>query len=464
MGTEVIKLTNNNKVYINNNNKDLGKTSSNQSDMNKNNKKINKSNSLDNNNIIRLTNLINKLNNIKSSDKQQLENQKVLLVPEKIDQFRINMEEENNEYNNKKNINNINIINNNINQYINNDNENNKNTNNTTDKDNTNNNMLNNQNISDTNTNDKNQINSVDDIPLIESLEKNNMGPKDKISKKQNKLNNNNDINNNDINENIDVYNNNLNKNNISPLKKIPLDNYKSKTSDKKNTRKIEDIKNNSFEPYLNIDINTFENNNYDHDKTNLTYNNINKSPKENVHVVKLIKNEKEPDYNDKDIYSNNNINDGFSRTIPVYTSVDNPSEKNEKKHFKRNNTNYLNNNNIVKELITKDENDINAKKETIDYERLIRPILSEKDFYKNLKNNGYQDNNTHSDSDELDNKLIKKSLKIEDLNFDDSINNINKDAGDEEKNIKDKNNDYNKGFNNHDKFYQEMKNLLEKI
>ena len=199
--------------------------------------------------------------------------------------------------------------------------------------------MLNIQNISDTNTNDKSQINKVNYIPLVESLEKNNMGPKDRISKKQYKLNNNNNLNNNNINESFYVYNNNLNKNNISPLIKIPLDNYKSKTSNKKNTLKIEHIKKNSFEPYLNIDINTFENNNNSHDKTNLTYNNINKSPKENIHAFKLITNEKEPDYNNKDIYCNNNINEVFSRTIPVYKSADNPSDKKEKKHFQRNNT-----------------------------------------------------------------------------------------------------------------------------
>ena len=498
LATEIIKLTNKNEIYINkNNNITIGTTSSNQPDININGKNINTSNSLDTNNKIELTNLeyINELNNINSQNKQLLDKQKIL-IPEKKDQFRIIIEDENNENNDKNNnIDNINIINNDTNQYINNDNENNKNTNNTPDIQNENNNMLNIQNISDPN-NHNNQVNKVNYIPQIESLQENYMGPKDGTRKKNNNLNNKNDSNlssneNKNVIQSDDdvkiIYNNKLNRKNKSPLRKIPLDDYKSlsKTPDNKSSKKIKLLKNSSSDPYFNINL---ENNNYGFE-TNLTYNDINKSPKSNVRVIKLINNSKinkgkrsnsnsfmpvkkvnkKVNFNYKSPY-NNNINDNSGRVIPLYIKRDNLYGKYTNNNLQQNNSNYLNNYNnykpakkiIVKELNKKDENNLNIKKQHIDYDR---PILSEKDFYKNLKNkNIYQDNNIYSDSDELDNYLKKKSLKIEDFNFDDSISNLNKELNEKtnKKNIiLDK---CDNSFNNHEKFYDEMNNLLDNI
>jgi len=180
----------------------------------------------------------------------------------------------------------------------------------------------------------------------------------------------------------------------------------------------------------------------------------------------------KKNNFNYKNPY-NNNINDGFDSDIPLYIKRDNLYGKYTNNNLQQNNSNYLNDiknyNNykpekkiIVKELNKKDENNLNIKKQHIDYDH---PILSEKDFYKNLKNkNIYQDNNIYSDNDELDNYLKKKSLKIEDFNFDDSISNLNKEVNEKtnKKNIiLDK---YDNSFNYHEKFYDEMKNLLDNI
>ena len=360
--------------------------------------------------------------------------------------------------------------------------------------------MLNIQNISDPN-NHNNQVNKLNYIPPNESLQGNDMGPKDRIRKKDNYLNteNNSNLSNNEnkniIKENNDVkiiYNNQLNRKNKSPLRTIPLDDYKSlsKTPDNKSSKKINLIKSSSSDPYFNIN-NIFGNNEYGNE-TNLTYNDINKSPKSNVSVIKLINNSKinkrkrsnsnsfmpvkkvykKNNFNYKNPY-NNNINDGFDSVIPLYIKRDNLYGKYTNNNLRQNNSNYLNDiknyNNykpkkkiIVKELNKKDENNLNIKKQNIDYDH---PILSEKDFYKNLKNkNIFQDNNIYSDTDELDNYLKKKSLKIEDFNFDDSISNLNKEVN-EKTNKKNINLDkYDNSFNYHEKFYDEMKNLLDNI
>ena len=425
----------------------FGRISSNQSDSNQN-VNNNDSNSLGNNNTIekKILEKNKKLNNIISQN-IQLKKEQINLIPIKAEQIGIMIDKGKKDINNKRyNMNKKDIIN--INNCID-----------KTDRIEINRSpktKTHNSNISVIDTNKKINIYY---IPKAESIEENQIGPRDR----ERKMNNNHYLNTQNINNNNNRPKLNTHENIIKTFlfrrekeidnnlfgmpkinkkilakKKIPLNDFHKapRTTKSKRFKFVKVMKKSPSDPYFSFN-NVIKGNIPEDYGNNLEYNTLPKVKK--IQMIKDIRNSNNFNYNNI-VYNNHMKNKRNNESVPI-RNLDGE---------------YLNNN---YHKFVKSDNDI----KDWNFDKDLNVNININDIYKENNNN----NEKYRDSDELDNNLKKRSLKIEDFNFDNSDSNLNS-TENQNSNERNKNNDamdqYDNDFNNHEKFIIRMRKIFDDL